>query len=95
MKLLSIKPSSNPDKKYDALFDIDGKTKTVSFGAKGYSDYTQNKSKVRRMLYLIRHRKNEDWTKPDTAGALSRYILWGQSTSLHENIANFKRRFNL
>ena len=33
-----IQPSKKADKKFDAI--IDGK-KTVSFGAKGYSDFTQ------------------------------------------------------
>jgi len=43
----------------------------------------------------MRHRANEDWNKPDTAGALSRWILWGDSTSIQKNIADFKKRFSL
>jgi hypothetical protein len=39
MKLLSVKPSHLPDKKYDATFKKDdGRTKTTSFGAKGMDD---------------------------------------------------------
>jgi len=30
-----------------------------------------------------------------TAGSLSRWILWGDSTSLETNIRSFKQRFNL
>ena len=40
-----IQKSSNPNKKYDAV--IDGKKK-VSFGAKGYSDFTKHKDEERK-----------------------------------------------
>ena len=40
-----IRKSSKPDKKYEAV--IDGR-KTVSFGAKGYSDFTLHKDPERR-----------------------------------------------
>jgi hypothetical protein len=30
-----------------------------------------------------------------TAGSLSKWILWGASTSIRENIRDFKKRFNL
>ena len=51
-----IKKSTNIDKKFDAV--IDGKKK-ISFGAKGYSDYTKHKDKDRKDRYIDRHRKNE------------------------------------
>jgi hypothetical protein len=98
IKLISIKPSPKATKKYDAVFNIDygktNKTKTVSFGAKGYSDFTMHKNEVRKQAYLTRHRTTEDWTNPITPGALSRYVLWNK-TSLTASIADFKRRFNL
>ncbi len=58
-------------------------------------DYTKTKDKAQRLRYLERHRQRENWQKPDTAGALSRWILWGPSTSRQENISKFKKRFNL
>lgn len=78
-----------------AMFENMGRTKTIHFGSKGMDDYTISKNKEQRERYLTRHRANEDWNKPDSAGALSRYILWGDSTSIHKNIADFKKRFNL
>ena len=48
-----ITPSKKSDKKFDA--SIDGK-KTVSFGAKGYSDFTQHKDPARKQRYLNRHK---------------------------------------
>ena len=95
MKLLSVTPSQKPEKKLDAKFETDsGRTKTVSFGAKGMDDYTKTNDKAQRERYLNRHRKNENWSKPDSAGALSRWILWGESTSLMKNISDYKSKVN-
>jgi hypothetical protein len=95
MKLLSVTPSQKPEKKLDATFQTDtGRTKTVSFGAKGMEDYTKTHDKAQRERYLNRHKKNENWSKPDSAGALSRWILWGGSTSLMKNISDYKNKVN-
>ena len=64
-----IQPSKKADKKFDAI--IDGK-KTVSFGAKGYSDFTQHKDPARKQRYLNRHKARENWADPTTAGSLSK-----------------------
>jgi hypothetical protein len=96
MKLKEIVTSEKPDKKLKAIFITDsGRTKTIHFGAKGMDDYTITKDKEQRERYVKRHSANENFNKPDTAGALSRHILWGDSTSRTQNIASFKKRFNL
>jgi len=96
MKLIKIVESDEPDKKMMAVFEGDsGRTKTIHFGARGMDDYTLTKSKEQRDRYLNRHRSSENWNKPDTAGSLSRWILWGDSVSRQKNIASFKQRFNL
>jgi len=59
-----IKRSKKAGKKFDAV--IDG-NKTVSFGASGYSDYTQHKDPERKQRYLNRHKKKENWSDPKTA----------------------------
>jgi hypothetical protein len=82
--------SPNPLKKYRAVF-TDGKK--IDFGSRGMDDYTKTQDKEQRARYLTRHRENESWNNPKTAGALSRWILWGESTSLQQNLADFKRRF--
>jgi len=95
MKLLSIKPSTKPEKKYMAVFETDaGRTKTTHFGAAGMSDYTKNKDPERKALYLARHKANENWNDPTSAGALSRYVLWNK-TSLRDSISDFKSKFKL
>jgi len=94
MPYVYIKKSTKPNKKLMAVFVRHDKTrKTIHFGQAGQDDYTITKDKQQRKRYLDRHRKNEDWTKPESAGALSKWILWGKSTSRKDNIAEFKKRF--
>ena len=95
LKLKSIRKSHKSEKKYDAVFEKDGKEKVVPFGQKGYSDYTKHKDKTRKQRYLKRHSgMGEHWQKPDTPGALSKRILWNKP-SFKDSIQDFKRRFNL
>jgi len=91
---LIIKNSTKSGKKLMAVFTREnGRTKTIHFGQAGAPDYTLTKDKDQRKRYLDRHRRNEDWSNPETAGALSRYILWGDSTSRGKNVSSFKTRF--
>ena len=100
MKLLFIKPSTNEDKKLMAKFENNGRTKTIHFGAKGYMDYTKYyakdpaEAKIKRDAYDARHKVNEDWSNPQTAGTLSKYILWTKP-SIEASKRDFKKRFNL
>lgn len=94
MRLVSIKPSTKPEKKLMATFENNGRTKTIHFGAKNMDDYTLKKDKEQRRLYRQRHRTDKI-NVPDTAGSLSWHILWGDSTSKRENINNFKQKFKI
>ena len=91
-----IEESTNPEKKLMAVFTKpNGRTKTVHFGARGMSDYTQHKDPKRKKNYLARHGgMGENWDNPMTAGALSRWILWGKP-SLRESFNDFKKKFNI
>jgi len=96
MKLIKVVKSTNLKKKYDALFkDKDGKEKKISFGASGYGDYTITKNKEQRERYRKRHEKDLKTNDPTRAGYLSRFLLWGDSTSLKKNIQDYKKKFNL
>jgi hypothetical protein len=92
VKLLKVVRSTNPKKKYTALFD-DGKK--TSFGASGYQDYTQHHDRERREAYRRRHQDDLDTDDPTRAGFLSYYILWGDSINIDSNIAAYKRKFNM
>jgi len=99
MKLLSIHASDHPEKKMMATFETDsGRKKTIHFGAKGMDDYTRTHDKAQRDRYRTRHAKDLQTAAAKTgasAGALSYYVLWGDSTSVANNIASYKKRFNL
>ena len=78
--------------KWVAEFDDGTKTK---FGSFGMDDYTLTHDVGQRARYRQRHKKDLDTRDPKRAGYLSYYLLWGDSTSLAENLAAYKRRFNL
>jgi hypothetical protein len=78
--------------KWVAEFDDGTKTR---FGAAGMDDYTLTGDKDARLRYQIRHKKDLRTRDPKRAGYLSYYLLWGDSTSLAENLAAYKRRFGL
>lgn len=93
-KKVTIKKSTNPKKKYMAVFYENGKKiKTTHFGCAGMSDYTKHKDPARKQRYMNRHKATEHWQKPMTAGSLSRYILWNKPT-LRASISDYKKRFN-
>jgi hypothetical protein len=95
MRFKTLRRSRNPEKKWDAIFEKEGKEKVVSFGAKGYSDFTKHKDVTRKARYIKRHSgMGEHWNKPDTPGALSRWILWNKPT-LKGSLRDFRKRFSL
>ena len=90
-----IKKSDKSEKKLMAVFTMsNGRTKTTHFGAAGMDDYTKTRDKDQRSRYLKRHRQNENWDNPVSAGALSRWVLWNKETR-SASINDYKKRFNL
>ena len=100
MKLISVTKSDRENKKYKAIFEREnGSRFTTHFGAKQngkpMDDYTITKDKEQRARYRNRHRKDLESNDPTKPGYLSWFLLWGDSTSLKENIKNYKKKFNL
>ena len=96
MKLVSVTPATDGKHKYTAKFLLDNqRTKTTQFGAKGMDDYTIKGDKEQRDRYRKRHEKDLRTGDPTRAGFLSRYLLWGDSTSFAQNLRDFKSRFSL
>ena len=89
MNVVIITPSKNKLNKFDAT--ING-TKTISFGARGMSDFTIHKDEARKNLYINRHRKREDWGDAYSAGFYSRWVLWYKPT-LKESVDDLNKRF--
>ena len=94
---VTISNSTNPKKKLMAIFTNDDgkKVKTTHFGQAGADDYTITKDKEQRTRYRNRHKKDLETNDYKKAGYLSRFLLWGDSTSLQESIKSYKKRFNL
>lgn len=95
MKLQSVKRTGG-NKEFLAVFKrSDGKENKVRFGTP--SNYVSNpdKTKEDRKNYIARHKVNENFNDPMSPGALSRWLLWGESRSIEKNIRAFKNKFNL
>ena len=84
--------SPNPSKKFRAVFS-DGSH--IDFGASAYEDYTQHHDKERRRLYWKRHAKDLRTENPQSAGYLSLFLLWGDSTNLNTNLKRYKQMFHI
>ena len=87
---MRLERPQNPEKKYRAVFSDGTHTE---FGSAGMDDFTKTHDKEQRKRYINRHRAHENWTDGKSAGALSRFILWGDSTSVQVNLMNYKLRF--
>lgn len=98
MKLVSIRPSDRPEKKMMVVLNGDaGRTKTIHFGDKSLPDYTTHtplERDERKRLYLARHRANENWNDPESAGFWSRWVLWNKPT-IAASVRDVKARFGL
>lgn len=91
VKLEMISKSPLKSKKWRAIWS-DGTY--TDFGASGYSDYTIHKDKKRRHAYRLRHAQ-DNLNDPKSPGALSWYILWGDSTNMEKCIRAFRKKFNV
>ena len=97
IKLIKIEKLKSGDKKYEAIFERNGKTIKRKFGAKGMSDFTIHKDKERREKYINRHKKKEQnlWkTSPMSPATLSRFILWSAPT-MSVAVSNYRKKFKL
>ena len=96
MMYIDIVKSHLKHKQFDAIIHREnGRIKTVPFGQAGASDYILHKNKDRKMNYILRHEgMNEDWSADgyDTAGWLSRWLLWNKP-SLKSSIQDINNRF--
>ena len=92
MKLISLEKSNKPNKKLVIKFSEPNLT--IHFGSKNSSTFFDHHDKVKRSNYLKRHIVNEDWEHVN-AGSLSRYLLWGPSTDINENLMTYLAKFDI
>ena len=97
---LEIKNSQAKGKRFVAIFTDDkGKSKKVNFGLKNpkKGTFIDHGDKELRKNYIARHEVNEKkfYNDPMRAATLSRFILWGNSSSLKQNIETYINKYNL
>lgn len=93
--LFKLYKSSNKTKKFD-VYVVNPHTdriKKISFGAKGYEDYTIHHDKTRRKRYIERH-SNDNLDDPLSPGFWSMNVLWSSSTNINTNLKSTIRKFN-
>lgn len=96
IRFLGITKSDRPEKKYYAEFESEGRVRRTYFGAAGMKDFTSFspvEREERKRRYLARHKTSENWSNPESAGALSRWILWNKPT-VSESLRDYKKRFH-
>ena len=94
-----IKKSDKKILKKDAV--IDGE-KTISFGAKGYSDFTTHKDarqsltrlrdEERKERHIARHKVNQDWKGYKTSGMWAINILWNKP-AIEASVKDTNKKF--
>jgi hypothetical protein len=84
-----IQKSTRKGKRFMATY---ANGKVIHFGSDGQT-YIDHGDKIKRENYLLRHKKRENWNDPFSAGSLSRYLLWGDSTNLETNHQAFMSKF--
>jgi hypothetical protein len=91
---MKVESSNRKGKRYVAIFKFGSK---VHFGQMLGQTYIDHGDKAKRAAYIARHGASgrENWEDPYSPGALSRWLLWGDSTSLEENIRAYRKRFDV
>jgi hypothetical protein len=85
-----IQKSTRAGKRFMATY---ANGKVVHFGQAGGQTYIDHGDKTKREAYLARHKKRENWNDPFSAGALSRWLLWGDSSNMETNHQAFMSKF--
>jgi hypothetical protein len=96
LQITLSKSSNNINKFMISINKGEGRTKTIHFGAKGYSDYTIHKDPERMKRYISRHKSKENWTKSgiDTKGFWSRWLLWSEN-NINKAIKKINQKFGV
>jgi hypothetical protein len=88
MKIIHITKSNKKDKRFKVFLDNGDE---FDFGLKDGSTYIDEKNKVKRMNYWLRHiaNKRENQLINDlepSASVFSAYLLWGKYSNLRDNV---------
>ena len=84
-----IERSSKPDKRLQAKFP----TKIVHFGQRGGSAFPDHRDPKTKANWEKRHKVRENWSLYDSAGALSKHVLWNKP-SIAASVRDLNSRQN-
>ena len=87
-KRVVITQSKRPQKRLEARVD---ERRSVHFGQKGGSAFPDHKDEKTKENWEKRHRVRENWSDYDTAGALSKHVLWNKKT-IQASIEDLNKR---
>ena len=93
--IVEIVPAKVKGKRFTAVVD-DGRQ--IHFGQPAGSTFIDHGDKSKRMAYWARHIANPTEKRLITAmvpspALMSAYLLWGDSTSLSENVRSLNKRW--
>ena len=92
MRFAGLFTSTKLGKKYMIRFE--DPYRVIHFGSDVSQTYLDHGDKIKRANYIKRHEINEKWDQVN-AGSLSRFLLWGSSTSLRENLDDYLIKFDI
>ena len=81
-------------KRVRAVLRAGDRRKTLNFGSAEGSAFVDHKDPKVKAAWLARHQVREDWSVPDTAGSLSRWVLWGDA-NISKAMKQYAKRFGL
>lgn len=99
IKIIEIKKSSRPAKRYEIVINDGKANKSYHFGLEGGETYIDHQDKAKREAYRKRHYANKkekeliDNLIPSPA-LFSYHLLWGNSSNLTKSIADLQKEFN-
>lgn len=83
-----VTESNAKNKRAKAELLEDGKViKTINFGSKDAYSYFDGAGEQKRKSYIARHRVNEDWSDPKTAGFWARWVLWERPRDIRKMLS--------
>lgn len=94
MKTFTLYPSDNKNKRFKVYIKTKTNIKKIQFGSSNHSNFTEHKDEERRLRYLKRHEKNENWSDYTTPGFWAYRILWNKPT-LRASYIDTLKKFNL
>ncbi len=87
---LELNVSPRKDKKL--VFKMKNPERTIHFGSKNSRTYVEGATKQQRLNYIKRHKVRENWNEINP-GSLSRFLLWGDSVLISDNLDAFLKKF--